>query len=105
MEESNKITQLESLLIQLVAKGKGNWGWYELANALSRRDVPREPDMMTVLKKLDADGLLKRYVQPGSPRDRWELTAAGMIIWQLIDELEYLQKRVQELEKKQSTPA
>ncbi|WP_277752970.1 tetratricopeptide repeat protein [Microcystis aeruginosa] len=24
----------------LVEKGKGKWSWYELANALSRRDVP-----------------------------------------------------------------
>ena len=80
MKDSIKLTQLELVLLELVAKGEGNWSWYELANALSRRDVPREPDMMVVLKKLAADGLLKRYVQTGSPRDRWELTSEGSIV-------------------------
>jgi PadR family transcriptional regulator PadR len=80
MKDSIKLTQLELVLLELVAKGEGNWSWYELANALSRRDVPREPDMMVVLKKLAADGLLKRYVEIGLPRDRWELTSAGTIV-------------------------
>lgn len=79
MKQSIQLTQLELVLLELVAKGEGNWSWYELANALSRRDVPREPDMMEVLKKLAAEGLLKRYVKTGSPRDRWELTLRGMI--------------------------
>jgi len=36
--------------------------------------------MMVVLKKLAADGLLLRTVQPGSPRDRYSLTIAGTIL-------------------------
>lgn len=71
------LTQLEFVLLQLVAKGEGQWSWYEIAQALSRLDVPREPDMMQVLKKLATEGFLNREVQPGSPRDRWELTEAG----------------------------
>ncbi|WP_254566911.1 helix-turn-helix transcriptional regulator [Oscillatoria sp. HE19RPO] len=77
MNHSNELTQLELILLQLVAKGEGKWSWYEIAQALSRLDVPREPDMMEVLKKLAAEGFLTREVQPGSPRDRWELTQAG----------------------------
>lgn len=77
MNHSNELTQLELILLQLVAKGEGIWSWYEIAQALSRLDVPREPDMMEVLKKLAAEGFLTREVQPGSPRDRWELTQAG----------------------------
>jgi len=80
MEDSIKLTKLELVLLELVDKGEGNWSWYELANALSRRDVPREPDIMVVLKKLAADGLLKRTVEPGSPRDRYSLTIAGTIV-------------------------
>ncbi|MCW6049144.1 hypothetical protein K4039_03370 [Lyngbya sp. CCAP 1446/10] len=80
MQNLTQLTQLELVLLELVAKGQGKWSWYELANALSRRDVPREPDMMVVLKKLSADGLVKRYVETGSPRDRWELTAQGSIL-------------------------
>ncbi len=77
MENSIQLTQLELVLLQLVAKGKGSWSWYELANSLSRLDVPREPDMMIVLKDLATKGLLERHIQPGSPRDGWELTPAG----------------------------
>ncbi|WP_026731181.1 hypothetical protein [Fischerella sp. PCC 9605] len=77
MKDSIKLTQLELVLLELVAKGEGNWSWYEIASSLSHIDVPREPDMMVVLKNLAAEGLLKRYVEPGSPRDRWELTSAG----------------------------
>ena len=36
--------------------------------------------MMVVLKQLAADGLLKRHVEAGSPRDRWELTDEGNVI-------------------------
>ncbi len=77
MKDSIKLTQLELVLLKLVAKGEGNWSWYEIATSLSRLDVPREPDMMIVLKNLAAEGLLRRYVEQGSPRDRWELTPAG----------------------------
>ncbi|WYL97329.1 MAG: hypothetical protein HEQ35_29200 [Gloeotrichia echinulata IR180] len=77
MKNAVKVTQLELVLLELVAKGEGNWSWYEIANHLSRLDVPREPDMMVVLKNLAAKGLLTRYVQPGSPRDRWDLTPTG----------------------------
>ncbi|CCI26945.1 MAG: hypothetical protein ACK4XH_14015 [Microcystis sp.] len=39
MKDTVQLTQLELVLLQLVEKGKGKWSWYELANALSRRDV------------------------------------------------------------------
>ncbi|MEG4024584.1 hypothetical protein [Microcoleus sp. S13C4] len=80
MKNLTQLTQLELVLLELVAKGQGKWSWYELANALSRRDVPREPDMMVVLKKLAADGLVQRYVETNSPRDRWELTPEGSMV-------------------------
>jgi PadR family transcriptional regulator PadR len=77
MKNTIKLTQLELVLLQLVFKGKGNWSWYEIASSLSRLDVPREPDMMTVLKDMKSKGLVERHIQPGSPRDRWELTPIG----------------------------
>jgi len=80
MKNLTQLTQLELVLLELVAKGQGNWSWYELAKALSRRDVPRAPDMMVVLKKLAAGGLVKRYLETDSPRDRWELTPEGSMV-------------------------
>jgi PadR family transcriptional regulator PadR len=80
MKNTTQLTQLEFVLLKLVEKGKGQWSWYELANALSRQDVPREPDMMEVLKNLDHRGLVKRYVEKDSARDRWELTLEGITV-------------------------
>jgi len=77
MTDTMRLTQLELVLLELIQKGKGQWSWYELANALSRRDVPRDPDMMAVLKNLTERGLVKRYIEKGSPHDRWELTSEG----------------------------
>lgn len=76
--KSTQLTQLELVLLKLVIKGKGQWSWYEIASHLSRLDVPREPDMMVVLKKMVADGFLNRYVESGSPRDRWKITPEGI---------------------------
>ena len=92
MKNLTQLTQLELVLLELVAKGQGKWSWYELANALSRRDVPREPDMMVVLKKLAVDGLVKRYVETNSPRDRWELTPEGSMV--LANPKAYSQSRI-----------
>jgi PadR family transcriptional regulator PadR len=80
MKNITQLTQLEFVLLKLVDKGKGQWSWYELANALSRQDVPREPDMMEVLKNLAHRGLVNRYVEKDSPRDRWELTLEGIVV-------------------------
>ena len=80
MQNLTQLTQLELVLLALVARGQGKCNWYQLAKQLSYRDVPREPDMMVVLKKLAADGLVKRYIETGSWRDRWELTAEGSIL-------------------------
>lgn len=77
MEDTLQLTQLELVLLQLIETGQKQWSWYELANALSRREVPREPDMMTVLKNLAERGLVKRYTKKESPQDRWELTIKG----------------------------
>jgi predicted ArsR family transcriptional regulator len=100
MKSSTQVTQLEFILLELVAKGEGKWSWYELANALSRRDVPREPDMMVVLKQLAADGLLIRHMEAGSPRDRWELTAEGnaILIEQTNEKIKLATKKLIERE-------
>lgn len=36
--------------------------------------------MMVVLKKLAAGGLVKRFTETNSPRDRWELTSKGSML-------------------------
>ena len=67
----------EQTILDLVRRGDGKWGWYQFEIRLSNIDVPRNPDLMTVLKRLADLGLVVRHLNPGSPNDRWELTEMG----------------------------
>jgi PadR family transcriptional regulator PadR len=134
MTNSTELTKLKLTILELIEKGKGQWSWYELAQALSNRDVAREPDLMVVLHQLADENLVKEYVEKGSPRDRWELTSLGfrqlkllklqtwaksqinsiakqeitddipIAILQLIDDFDQLQGHVKELEEKLAHP-
>lgn len=73
----SELTAFELTLLQLIRAGAGKYDWYRLETRLSRMDVPRVPDMMSVLKDMIARGLVLRYVTPASPRDRWEVTEKG----------------------------
>ena len=70
-------TQLELVLLDLVRQGRGTWGWYQIETKLSRIEVPRAPNAIAILKEMAQRGLVMRYVEPGSPNDRWELTPDG----------------------------
>jgi DNA-binding PadR family transcriptional regulator len=78
----NELTTLELTLLQLINEGAGKYDWYRLETRLSRMNVPRVPDMMSVLQDMTARGLVRRYVTPGSPRDRWEVTEKGLAVLQ-----------------------
>lgn len=73
----SQLTTCERTLLQLIRAGAGTYDWYRLETHLSRIDVPRVPDMMSVLADMVARGLVLRHVTPGSPRDRWEVTEKG----------------------------
>ena len=75
-----EITQLEFALLELVKKGKGHWGWYQIESRLSRMVVPRTPSAMSVLKELATRGLVLRFTEEGSPNDRWEITPEGRLL-------------------------
>jgi PadR family transcriptional regulator PadR len=68
---------METLLLGFIEKAQGEASWYNLAMRLSRTPAPRVPDMMMVLRRLVASGLICRFVIEGSPEDRWELTEEG----------------------------
>ena len=69
-----KLTQLEFALLELVKKGKGHWGWHQIESRLSRMVVPHTPSAMSVLKELAARGLVLRFMEEGSPNDRWGIS-------------------------------
>lgn len=71
------LTTLELALLRLIHKRAGEASWYQLETGLSRLDVPRTPDAMTVLNELGARNLVVRSVTPGAAFDRWELTEQG----------------------------
>lgn len=80
----NNLTELELAILRLVEKGQGKWGWYQIATKLSNMDVPRSPDMMDVLRRLEARGIVKGTKVPDSPRDTWELTEAGKTLLETV---------------------
>jgi len=69
---------LDLVILKLIHEGNGQWGWYQLETRLSRMEVPRSPDLMTVLKSLSSQGLIVQRLTEGSPNDRWEITEKGL---------------------------
>jgi hypothetical protein len=74
----SNLTTLELALLRLIHKEDGKANWYQLETGLSRLDVPRTPDMTTVLNELITRGLVVRRVVTGSPFDKWSLTDKGL---------------------------
>ncbi len=71
------LDRLDRTVLELVAQGHGYRGWHELATRLSALDVPRQPDLMTVLGRLQSRGLVVRIPrQAGS--DHWAVTGQGV---------------------------
>jgi hypothetical protein len=67
---------LERTVLRLVREGGGRASWHTLATRLPSHDVPLDPDVMTVLKSLQARGLVTR-AEIGGGMDAWAITPAG----------------------------
>jgi hypothetical protein len=67
---------LERTVLRLVREGRGRASWHSLATRLPSFDVPLDPDVMTVLKDLQARGLVTRTLVGGG-MDAWAITLAG----------------------------
>ena len=72
-----ELSDYEKYLLRLVAKGRGQWGWYELGTRIPMAGVPNPPDIMVTLKALAARGLVQRFNTANPSHDRWELTELG----------------------------
>jgi hypothetical protein len=68
--------ELERVVLRLVREGGGKASWHRLATRLPSFDVPLVPDLMTVLKDLEARGLVTQELVGGG-MDRWAVTPAG----------------------------
>jgi hypothetical protein len=66
---------VERAVLEILERG-GPLGWHEIAVRLGNRDVPRDRDLMTVLKAMRDRGLVVSVRHEGE-RDRWEITAPG----------------------------
>lgn len=70
------LSHLERTVLELVERGGGSASWHDIATRLSALDVERTPDPLTVLKRLQALGLVVRvHREQGS--DHWAVTARG----------------------------
>ncbi len=71
------MTGFELVLLELVAKGNGEWSWYEIGKRLPGPYLDQAPEMMQTLNHLVEEGYLLHHTKAGQARDRWELSATG----------------------------
>jgi PadR family transcriptional regulator PadR len=64
-------------LLKLVAKGNGQWSWYEIGNRLPGPYLDKSAEMFDSLKHLVDEGYLVHHTEEGQAGDRWELSAKG----------------------------
>jgi PadR family transcriptional regulator PadR len=83
--ECRLMTDFEIVLLQMVARGNGQWSWHTIANRMPVEFIPQAPEMMATLQRLLTMGYVTRQVIGDGPMDRWELTPAGR---QVLDRLE-----------------
>jgi hypothetical protein len=69
--------ELERVVLHLVREGAGNASWHRLATRLPSFDVPLVPDLMEVLRDLNARGLVTQTLV-SSGMDRWAITPQGI---------------------------
>lgn len=72
------MTDFEIILLRLVAKGKGQWSWYEIGNRLPGPYLNQASEMMDILKQLADLGYINHHTEVGEARDRWELSDKGI---------------------------
>jgi DNA-binding PadR family transcriptional regulator len=64
-------------LLHIVAAGEGALTTRSIDIRLSQRHPPSAETVLQLLKRLQAEGYIRRMVAAGSPYDAWALTDAG----------------------------
>ena len=76
MSEQGRIA-FEQAVLRLIAEGKGEWRWHNIAFGLSRMGMMTEHDLMHVFKDLLKRGLVRESFTPDHPHPLWDITEAG----------------------------
>jgi len=80
------MTDFQSVLLKLVAKGNGQWSWYEIGNRLPGPFLDKSAEMFDTLKHLVDEGYLVHHTEAGQARDKWELSSMGKeVLDKLLD--------------------
>jgi DNA-binding HxlR family transcriptional regulator len=66
-------------ILELISEHDGQWGWYQLDRALSliNHSIIREGTLMSFLKNLEEQELIKSEQIPKSPQPKYSLTNKG----------------------------
>lgn len=75
------LSLLERTVLGIVHQARGRADWHAVATRLSTLDVPRQPDVLTVLGRLQRLGLVVRVIR-GQGADHWAMTARGSALVQ-----------------------
>jgi hypothetical protein len=71
------MTDFQIVLLKLIAKGNGQWSWYEIASRLPGSFLDKSVEMIHTLKHLADKGYAIHHTEEGQARDRWELSSMG----------------------------
>jgi hypothetical protein len=62
-------------LLKTIQKHDGEWGWYKLERMIDPRELPDGSNVMTILKDLEIEGLIKMIAT--EPHSTFALTDLG----------------------------
>ena len=76
---------VEREVLKIIRNGKGQYGWYVIAQTLANRDVPRIPGLRETLVELEKRDLIWRRPGEDPSRDGWDLTEKGRLFLEQLD--------------------
>jgi hypothetical protein len=71
------LEDLELAILQLVAKGKGEWRWHNVASHLSSRGMIGSYNLIHVFKDMMSKGWVKETTTSDHPHPKWDITELG----------------------------
>ena len=79
---------LERAILNLILKGKGGYGWYNIAIRLPPEVIHVADQQMVIIRDLESRGLIRRVPVDGHPHSVYEIESQG------TEYLEYLENKL-----------
>ncbi|MET0404124.1 MAG: hypothetical protein ABW123_17055 [Cystobacter sp.] len=77
MSGTSALETFELAILQLVAQGKGEWRWHNVASQLSSRGLMGSYNLIHVFKDMMTKGWVRETATPDHPHPKWDITERG----------------------------